>query len=320
MSLIRSELSSVLFDIFLMDSSISSSFTLIFTKFFSISTCLFVSASLSLLIVETIVLMVPIAAITEKIKAILTVVSGVSIDYDSSTSGRPARLVRSESTAARTAADATMVQFTSPRTAAVPIVATAVCAIVFIARVPAAAHHFLFVRFVIFLFSFQACFQVPFILIQTRTARFQVPPTLIQVDPVFQAPETLSFMAPEIVSVFDAFQPDVSEPFLARTRYCTAHPAPFVDIVVAVNESVVFPLVAVLVTLLNVCQPLFPREYWRSYPVITPEAPLQLIVTVSPSPTRDPCPAVMLQAVGADGVLAIGFNVKFVDAVQLTVE
>ena len=248
----------------------------------------------------------------------LTVVSGVIV-YSSFTSGRPARLVRSERTAARIAADATMVQFTSPRTAAVPIGATAVWAIVLIARVPAAAHHFLFARFVIF-FSFQACFQVPFILIQTRTARFQVPPILIQVDPVFQEPETLSFMAPEIVSVFEAFHPDVSEPFLARTRYCTAHPAPFVDIVVAVNESVVLPLVAVLVTLLNVCQPLDPLEYWRSYPVITPDAPLQLIVTVSPSPTRDPCPAVIVQVVGADGVLAIEFSVNVVDAVQLTVE
>jgi hypothetical protein len=113
-------------------------------------------------------------------------------------------------------------------------------------------------------FSFQACRHVPFIFTHTRLARFQVPPILIQVDPVFQAPETLSFMAPEIVSVLEVFHPDVSEPFFARTRYCTAHPAPFVAIVVAVNESVVLPLVAVLVTLLNVCQPLFPREYWRS--------------------------------------------------------
>ena len=68
-------------------------------------------------------------------------------------------------------------------------------------------------------------------------------------------------MAPEIVSVFEAFQPDVRLPFFARTLYCTAHPAPLMVISVDVNESVVLPLVDVLVTDLNVSHPLDPREY-----------------------------------------------------------
>lgn len=72
----------------------------------------------------------------------------------------------------------------------------------------------------------------------------------IQTDPVFHAPDILRSIPPDIVSVFDAFHPDVSDPFFARTRYWTAHPAPFVAMVVAVNESVVLPLVAVVDTLL----------------------------------------------------------------------
>lgn len=83
---------------------------------------------------------------------------------------------------------------------------------------------------------------------QTRRALFHVPLTLIQTDPVSQEPDTLMSMAPEMVRVFDVFQSDVRDPFLARTRYCTAFPAPFVPMAVDVNESVVLPLVAVLVT------------------------------------------------------------------------
>lgn len=69
---------------------------------------------------------------------------------------------------------------------------------------------------------------------------------------------------PEMYSVFDAFQPDVRLPFFALTRYWTAFPAPFTAMSVAVNESVVLPLVAVLLTDLKVFHPLFPLEYWRS--------------------------------------------------------
>ncbi len=53
-------------------------------------------------------------------------------------SGSPATLVSRDNTPASAAAEATIAQLTSPRTAAVPIVATAVCATVLIARIPAA--------------------------------------------------------------------------------------------------------------------------------------------------------------------------------------
>jgi hypothetical protein len=54
------------------------------------------------------------------------------------TSGRPATEVKRESTAARAAELATSTQFTSPIATAVPMVATAVCARVLTARIPAA--------------------------------------------------------------------------------------------------------------------------------------------------------------------------------------
>ena len=52
--------------------------------------------------------------------------------------------------------------------------------------------------------------------------------------------------------------------------------------------------------------------------MITPDAPLHLIVIVSRSPTMFPCPAVMLQAVGADGVRAILSRVNVAEPVQFT--
>ena len=56
-------------------------------------------------------------------------------------SGSPATLVSRLRTPARAAAEPTMTQFTSPSTAAVPMVAAAVCATVFSARTPAALIH-----------------------------------------------------------------------------------------------------------------------------------------------------------------------------------
>ena len=71
---------------------------------------------------------------------------------DSFTSGKPAMLVSNDSIPARVDDDATISQFTSENTAEVPIVAIAVCAIVFSARIPAALNQsivniFLFMMF-----------------------------------------------------------------------------------------------------------------------------------------------------------------------------
>lgn len=68
------------------------------------------------------------------------------------TSGKPAMLVSNDSIPARVDDDATISQFTSENTAEVPIVAIAVCAIVFSARIPAALNQsivniFLFMMF-----------------------------------------------------------------------------------------------------------------------------------------------------------------------------
>src|SRR5699024_8593208 len=57
------------------------------------------------------------------------------------TSGSPATLVATEITPERRDADKTIIQFTSCKTAAVPIVATNVCAIVLTALTPAAFAH-----------------------------------------------------------------------------------------------------------------------------------------------------------------------------------
>jgi hypothetical protein len=58
------------------------------------------------------------------------------------TSGKPATDVKMDNTPANTDADATITQSTPPNTLAVPIVATAVCATVLIARIPAHFNHF----------------------------------------------------------------------------------------------------------------------------------------------------------------------------------
>ena len=58
--------------------------------------------------------------------------------YSSLTSGRPAMLISKDRMPANADAEPTAIQFTSPSTAEVPIVAIAVCAIVLIARTPAA--------------------------------------------------------------------------------------------------------------------------------------------------------------------------------------
>ena len=58
------------------------------------------------------------------------------------TSGRPATEVRRDRRPAKAAAEQTTAQFTSDRIAEVPIVAIAVCATVFKARMPAALIHF----------------------------------------------------------------------------------------------------------------------------------------------------------------------------------
>lgn len=68
------------------------------------------------------------------------------------TSGKPAMLVSNDSIPARADDDATISQFTSENTAEVPIVAIAVCAIVFSARIHAALNQsivniFLFMMF-----------------------------------------------------------------------------------------------------------------------------------------------------------------------------
>ena len=68
-------------------------------------------------------------------------------DYPS-TSGSPATEVSRERIPARTEAEATAIQFTSPMNADVPTVATAVCATVFTARTPAAFSHFLKLFFI----------------------------------------------------------------------------------------------------------------------------------------------------------------------------
>ena len=57
-------------------------------------------------------------------------------------SGRPATLVSRLRIPARTLALATISQFTSPSATAVPMVATAVCATVLMARTPAALIQF----------------------------------------------------------------------------------------------------------------------------------------------------------------------------------
>lgn len=58
-------------------------------------------------------------------------------------SGRPATLVSRDNSPAKAAAETTATQLTSPSTAAVPIVATAVCATVLTARTPAAYNQFI---------------------------------------------------------------------------------------------------------------------------------------------------------------------------------
>ena len=60
----------------------------------------------------------------------------------SATSGMPATLVSTLTTPATTALDTTICQSTAEMTAPVPITATAVCAIVLTARIPAAFNHF----------------------------------------------------------------------------------------------------------------------------------------------------------------------------------
>ena len=82
-----------------------------------------------------------------------SILSGLSIadDYSSLTSGRPATEVSRDRMPARADALATITQFTSPNTALVPMVATAVCATVFSALMPAAFSHCL--KFVFILFS-----------------------------------------------------------------------------------------------------------------------------------------------------------------------
>nr|DAM06522.1 MAG TPA: hypothetical protein [Caudoviricetes sp.] len=71
--------------------------------------------------------------------------------YSVFSSGRPATLVSRLSTPASAEALATTAQLTSPSTALVPIVATAVCATVFTARIAAALSHFF--QFLMFLSS-----------------------------------------------------------------------------------------------------------------------------------------------------------------------
>jgi hypothetical protein len=68
-------------------------------------------------------------------------------------------------------------------------------------------------------------------------------------------------MAPEIVSVFEYFQLEARSPFLARIRYWQAFPAPFVDIFVEEKDTVVLPLVLLLVMVSDVCHPLVPLLY-----------------------------------------------------------
>ena len=64
-----------------------------------------------------------------------------------STSGNPAILVSKDKIPAKALALPTMIQFTSDIVADTPIVATAVCATVLMALIPAAFHHFLFMLF-----------------------------------------------------------------------------------------------------------------------------------------------------------------------------
>lgn len=75
----------------------------------------------------------------------------VKMQSYSCTSGNPAILVSRLSTAASADAEATISQSTSDSTAQVPIVATAVCASVFSARIPAALIHDLKLVFIVFL-------------------------------------------------------------------------------------------------------------------------------------------------------------------------
>ena len=64
-----------------------------------------------------------------------------------STSGNPAILVNKDKIPAKALELPTIIQFTSDIVADTPIVATAVCATVLMALIPAAFHHFLFMIF-----------------------------------------------------------------------------------------------------------------------------------------------------------------------------
>lgn len=72
--------------------------------------------------------------------------SSVFLSVVSPISGSPAMLVNILNTPANAEADATTSQLTSVSITVVPIVATAVCAIVFAARTPAAFNHFLVIK------------------------------------------------------------------------------------------------------------------------------------------------------------------------------
>ena len=80
-----------------------------------------------------------------------------------STSGNPATLVNNDKTPANADADNTIIQLTSPITAAVPIVATAVCATVLMALIPALLIHSiqysLLLIFLILLFFMWLCWK-----------------------------------------------------------------------------------------------------------------------------------------------------------------
>nr|DAI40516.1 MAG TPA: hypothetical protein [Caudoviricetes sp.] len=76
--------------------------------------------------------------------------------YSVFSSGRPATLVSRLSTPASAEALATTAQLTSPSTALVPIVATAVCATVFTARIAAALIHFFQFLMMVFPSSFDS--------------------------------------------------------------------------------------------------------------------------------------------------------------------
>ena len=91
---------------------------------------------------------------------------------------------------------------------------------------------------------------------------------------------------PTTVRLLEVTQPDARDPFMVRTLNCSLSPA---KAAVDVTPWVELPLVAVVVTVFEELQdsqaPFLYQRYWTSYPVITPEAPLHLMVAVSPIDT-----------------------------------